>query len=141
MSQSYAIGQLSRVTKCKVPTIRYYEQIGLLSAPSRSAGNQRRYSETHVQQLKFIRHGRDLGFDIADIKQLLHLSHCSSHDPHEAGRIAAHHLASVNARIQRLNALKSELEFMIKDCCDTERRSCRVLEVLADHRLCHGDHG
>ncbi|HEX2146766.1 MAG TPA: MerR family transcriptional regulator, partial [Pseudorhizobium sp.] len=58
----YSIGDLSRRTGVKVPTIRYYEQMGLITAAHRSEGNQRRYEKTDLERLAFIRHARDLGF-------------------------------------------------------------------------------
>jgi len=70
----YAIGELSRRTGVKVPTIRYYEQMGLISAPDRSEGNQRRYERADLERLTFIRHARDLGFPIEAIRELLSLS-------------------------------------------------------------------
>ena len=69
-----AIGDLSRLAEVKVPTIRYYEQIGLLPAPVRTEGKQRRYGAPAVKRLNFIRHARELGFEIEDIRQLLALS-------------------------------------------------------------------
>ncbi|WP_370196863.1 MerR family DNA-binding transcriptional regulator, partial [Aurantimonas sp.] len=55
-----AIGDLSRRTGVKIPTIRYYEEIGLLPAPPRSAGNRRLYGEAHLRRLGFVRHAREL---------------------------------------------------------------------------------
>ena len=57
--QDYSIGELSAETGVKVPTIRYYEQMGLVAAPERSEGNQRRYSRQELERLAFIRHARD----------------------------------------------------------------------------------
>ena len=59
-----AIGELSQRTNVKVPTIRYYEQIGLLASPVRTEGNQRRYGPGEINRLNFIRHARELGFEI-----------------------------------------------------------------------------
>jgi DNA-binding transcriptional MerR regulator len=67
-----SIGELSRRTGVKVPTIRYYEQVGLLAAPARTEGKQRRYRATDVMRLNFIRHGRELGFEIDDIQNCWH---------------------------------------------------------------------
>jgi DNA-binding transcriptional MerR regulator len=61
----YSIGELSRRTGVKVPTIRWYEQAGLLDEPGRTAGNQRRYARADLERLAFIRHARDLGLGIA----------------------------------------------------------------------------
>ena len=72
--RAITIGRVARETGCKVQTIRYYEQIGLLRAPDRSEGNQRRYVRTDVDRLAFIRHARDLGFSIEAIRELLHMA-------------------------------------------------------------------
>ena len=68
----FSIGKLAIATDCKIPTIRYYEKIGLLPPAQRSAGNQRLYSQANLQQLKFIRHARELGFALPAIRQLIH---------------------------------------------------------------------
>ena len=68
----FSIGKLAIATDCKIPTIRYYEKIGLLPPAQRSAGNQRLYSQANLQQLKFIRHARELGFALPSIRQLIH---------------------------------------------------------------------
>lgn len=69
----FSIGQLSQRTGVKVPTIRNYEQIGLLAAPDRTRGNQRRYKHEGLERLVFIRHARDLGFSIESISTLIEL--------------------------------------------------------------------
>jgi DNA-binding transcriptional MerR regulator len=70
------IGKLSEATGVKIPTIRYYEQIGLLPEPGRSGGNQRLYGRTQQERLAFIRHARDLGFPLQAIRE--RLSDCVS---------------------------------------------------------------
>ena len=74
-----SIGELSRLTAVKIPTIRYYEKIGLLSEPVRSDGNQRRYPERELERLSFIRHARDLGLPITSIRELIELSNYPVH--------------------------------------------------------------
>lgn len=59
----FTIGKLSETTGAKVPTIRYYEEIGMFPRPERSNGNQRLYSNTVLDRLVF-RHSRDLGFQL-----------------------------------------------------------------------------
>ena len=56
----FSIGELSKRTKVKVPTIRYYEEMGLLSEPERTEGNQRRYDVAGLERLSFVKHARDL---------------------------------------------------------------------------------
>ncbi len=97
-----SIGELARRSGVKVPTIRYYEQIGLLPAPPRTEGRQRRYGEGEVKRLNFIRHARELSFEIEDIRQLLALSATPQRSCHEADSIAIRHLDWIEERIGRL---------------------------------------
>lgn len=69
----FAIGEAARQSGVKVPTIRYYEQIGLLPAASRSEGNRRLYDRRDLDRLAFIRHARELGFEVEAIRTLLSL--------------------------------------------------------------------
>ncbi|WP_282606832.1 helix-turn-helix domain-containing protein [Pelagibius sp. Alg239-R121] len=135
--ESFTIGQLSRETGCKVPTIRYYEQIGLLPEPGRSAGNQRVYGQQHLSRLAFIRHSRELGFSQAEIRQLLELSDHPDQPCAEINAIAQKHLDEVNHRISRLESLKAELERMVHACQGGKVEDCRVIDTLADHA--HGN--
>ncbi len=135
----YSIGELSKRTGVKIPTIRYYEQMGLIDAPERSEGNQRRYDQDGLNRLSFIRHSRDLGFAIEDIKQLLELSQHPEKPCHDAHRIAVHHLKDVQDRISKLRRLERELK-RISQCDAGNIADCAVIETLADHGLCLTDH-
>lgn len=129
------IGWLSRETGCRVPTIRYYEQIGLLPEPERTDGNQRLYTRDHLARLAFIRHSRDLGFSLDAVRELLDMARHPEGSCAEANAIARRHLDDVNDRIARLNALRVELARMV--ACDGETvAECRVIEILADHGKC-----
>ena len=134
------IGKLARATGVKVPTIRYYEQIGLLPEPGRSAGNQRLYDARARERLAFIRHARDLGFPLEAIRELLSLADDPARPCGAADDIARRQLVAVKARIVRLEALRAELDRMIEQCARGTIADCRVIEVLGDHRLCAGDH-
>jgi DNA-binding transcriptional MerR regulator len=135
-----AIGELSRRTGVKVPTIRYYEGIGLLPSPARTEGQQRRYRPDEVKRLNFIRHARELGFEVDAIRQLLSLIADPNRCCGEAHEITKSHLDVVNDKIARLTALRDELEAMV--ACDNRRvAECRIIEVLADHDRClHARH-
>ena len=137
----FSIGELSRRTKVKVPTIRYYETVGLLTAPERTEGNQRRYDREGLQRLSFIRHARDLGFSIEAISSLIELQDHPDRSCQVATDIAAVQLSDVRAKIRRLRALEKELLRITKGC-DGEGVSedCYVLTSLADHELCEWEH-
>ncbi|SNT75453.1 MerR family transcriptional regulator [Paracoccus seriniphilus] len=135
------IGALSRETGIKVPTIRYYEKIGLVPEGDRTAGNQRRYDQADIDRLRFIRHARALGFDLAAIRELLAMSEKPQASCHEADSIAREHLAEVDRRIAQLQALREELGRMISECSPGRICDCKVINVLADHANClHDQH-
>lgn len=136
----YSIGMLSRETGIKVPTIRYYEQVGLLPEPARSAGNQRRYDRAARDRLAFIRHARDLGFPLGDIRELLDLAGHPDQPCTAADQIAARQLRTIKARIRRLTLLRDELTRMLRDCAAGQIADCRVIEVLGNHDLCRHPH-
>jgi DNA-binding transcriptional MerR regulator len=135
------IGQLARDTGCKIPTIRYYETVGLLPPPPRSAGNQRLYGPAHRRRLAFIRHARALGFGQPAIRELLDLAGEPERPCSAADAIALRHLVAVDRRIAALTALRDELQRMVGQCDGGRVADCRVLEVLADHGRCLAEHG
>lgn len=135
-----SIGDLSRKTGVKVPTIRYYEQMGLISAPERSAGNQRRYSSVERDRLAFIKHGRDLGLKIDDIRELLNLSTIPDQTCAEANRIAADHLYNIRDKITKLQKLEAELTRIATGCKGSTIGECYVIESLSNHGLCSDRH-
>ncbi|TXH38867.1 MAG: MerR family transcriptional regulator [Rhodospirillaceae bacterium] len=141
-SGGMSIGELARLTGTKVQTIRYYEQIGLMPEPGRTEGNQRFYGGREQSRLAFIRHARELGFPLEAIRSLLDLSDHPDQPCHLADQIARKQLDAVVSRIQRLEALKVELERMIQQCGQGRVENCHVIEVLADtsHAHCLTDH-
>ncbi len=135
----FSIGEISKRTGVKIPTIRYYEQVGLLSSQGRSEGNQRRYARDGLQRLSFIRHSRDLGFSLNDIRELLELSENPETPCGTADTIANRHLADVRGRIEKLVRLEKEL-LRITACEGHNVGECAVIETLADHSLCKTEH-
>lgn len=141
MIQSVAIGEAAERSGVKVPTIRYYEQIGLLPVPFRNQGNRRLYREADLCRLVFIRHARELGFEIEAIRTLLALQDNPNQPCATADVIAKARLADVEQRIRSLTALKAELELMVQGCSRGRVGTCRVIEVLSDHGKCaHARH-
>lgn len=136
-----SIGALSNQTGVKVPTIRYYEQIGLIDPPDRTDGNQRRYRTEAVERLGFIKHARQLGFPIESITALIELNNHPDNNCAEATKIAREQLANVRARIASLVRLESELARISGGCKKPGVVSdCYVLASLGDHRHCETQH-
>lgn len=134
------IGTLAKKTGTKVQTIRYYEEIGLMPEPGRTAGGQRRYGEAELDRLAFVRHARQLGFPLEAIRELLQLSDEPDRPCHEADEIARRQLKQVEQRMARLEALRTELKRMVKECGGGNTARCRVLEILRDHSECLTEH-
>jgi DNA-binding transcriptional MerR regulator len=134
------ICELSKATSTNIETIRYYERIGLLPPPARTAANYRSYGEPHRARLAFVRHSRELGFTIEEIRSLLDLSDHPDRDCGEADIIASRHLAQVEAKITQLAALRAELARIIGSCRGGVAADCRVIEALGNHASCANAH-
>lgn len=133
-----AIGEAARRSGVKIPTIRYYEQIGLLPPPGRTEGQRRLYRDADLRRLSFIRHARELGFDVDAIRTLLDMqdnphASCAAADAAARGR-----LVEVDRRIDSLKALRAELVRMVDGCSAGIVADCRVIETLADESHHHG---
>ena len=132
----YTIGQLAKLSGVKATTIRYYEDIGLLDEPERSAGNQRRYAQEAVARLAFIRHARTLGFGLDAIADLIRLQNHPDQSCQEAAQLAGDLLISVRERIAQLQQLEQELT-AINDGCrndDGTAANCHILGTLAQNQ-------
>jgi len=143
-AQVLSIGELAAKTGTTVEAIRYYEKIGLLPPPARTAGNQRAYSRGLVDRLGYIRHSRELGFSLDSIRTLLSLVDRQPTWCDEVDAIAREHLVAIQSRIVRLRALEKEFKSMIASHQHGRITECRVIEVLADytHSQClTPDHG
>ena len=136
MKKTFSIGKIAKVGNCKVQTIRYYEQIGLLPEAARTGGNQRIYTQQLLDRLTFIRHSRELGFSLDQIRQILALSDDPTHSCADVGQIARTHLREVESRIVRLQEMRKELKRMLTHCSGGQVAECRIIEVLSNHALC-----
>jgi DNA-binding transcriptional MerR regulator len=126
----FAIGKLAQRSGYAVQTLRYYEQIGLMPKPPRTSGGQRRYSKDLLSRLLFIRHARDLGFEI---RSLLDLAGRPDQSCASVDAIAKAHLVSIDDKIARLTALRNEVNRMLKACAKGRIAQCKVIDVLARH--------
>lgn len=136
----YSIGDLSVRSGVKVPTIRYYEQIGLIAAPVRTEGNQRRYGAAELDRLRFIAHARDMGFPMDSLKSMLSLAARKEAPCASVDAIVEQHLTEVDTRIAQLTRLRSELAGMLSDSHHGTVGQCRIVEVLSDHDHCNSEH-
>ena len=133
------IGWLAKQTNTKIQTIRYYEEIGLLPLPPRSEGNRRLYGHEHADRLAFVRHSRELGFSLDQIRELLALSDSPDRPCDEVDAIAQTHLKNVQNKLARLQGFEKELKRMVGECAGGRVSACRIIEVLSNHSLCLTD--
>ncbi|MFT6169960.1 MAG: DNA-binding transcriptional MerR regulator [Celeribacter sp.] len=136
-----SIGMLSKRSGVKIPTIRYYEDIGILKEAERSTGNQRRYRDSDLERLAFVRHARQLGFSLEGISSLIALQEHPDRSCAEAGALARAQRQLVQDKIDRLQRLEQELT-RISQGCDGQgtARECYVLSCLSDHGACVTEH-
>lgn len=130
-----SIGVLARQTGCSVPTIRHYEDIGLLPPGPRTAGGRRVYGQTAVRRLTFIRRCRDFGFSIEQVRELASLVDQPDRPCNEVRDVAARHLVELRQKLRELQALESSVAAFVSSC-DTACAGgpavdCTILEDLA----------
>ena len=113
-----AIGEVARRSGSTVPTVRYYEDVGLLRTVSRGPNGRRLYGWPDVSRLTFIRRSRDLGLSIAEVKTMLGVADRRS-DCADARDVVLTHLGAVRRRRAELEALEVSLQAMA-DRCDAE---------------------
>ena len=125
------IGALAEVTATPVETIRFYEREGLLSAPQRTEGNYRIYSEAHAQRLAFIRHCRALDMTLDEIRVLLRFQDAPQANCRNVNTLLEEHIGHVADRIRELRTLEVQLKQLRQQCRDEESgSSCGILKGL-----------
>lgn len=131
LASAFSIGDLSKATDTKVVSIRYYEKVGLLPAPPRTAANYRAYDSGHMRRLRFIRRCRELGFTLEQVREMLSLSEREDQNCAVVDRITVEHLAEVEDKIADLQRLATELR-RLSTCCKGGRvAECRIIEALS----------
>lgn len=121
---------LSRATGCNIETIRYYETIGILPSPPRTAKGYRVYDHEHVSRLGFVMRARELGFTLEEVRGLLSLVDGDGLTCGEVQRRAQAHLDDVAARIADLQSIQSVLAGTVAKCTGKDVPECAVIDAL-----------
>ena len=124
------IGRLAALTGVHIETIRYYEKIGMLAKPDRSAGGYRQYSPVHVSSLNFIRRGRELGFTLGAIRDLIRLNEggaCCE----KARNVTIEQRNEVRRKIVDLKRLDRALGTLVDECQPTRWPDCPIMDALS----------
>ncbi|MBL4762006.1 MAG: helix-turn-helix domain-containing protein [Gammaproteobacteria bacterium] len=131
-NHTFLIGQLAKRGHCKVATVHYYEKTGLMPKPPRSAGGHRIYALEHLKRLSFIRRSRDLGFSIAQTRELLTLLDEPDHVCGEVKTMAQIHADKIQEKINDLQRFKTALDQMVQQCKnnDASTDDCPIIDAL-----------
>ncbi len=127
------IGELAKKSNTSIDTIRYYEKIGLLGKPSRSGAGYRLYSSEFIEQLKFIKRAKHVGFSIKEIQELLFLRQekqvktCA-----DVKQFASKKLEDIEDKIVELTKIKMALDRIVKGCDGSSNSAahCNILNAL-----------
>ena len=123
--------QLSKRCGINPETLRYYEKIGIIPRPPRSASNYRLYPEQFVSRIRFIRRGQELGFTLREIRELFELRADDGARCTDVRRRAEDKLADVDEKIRSLRAIRRALAVLVTRCAsDGPTEECPILEAL-----------
>lgn len=133
------IGEAAAKSGCSAPTIRYYEEIGLLSAVDRTLGGRRAYSWPQVQRLSFVRRARDLGLSVEQVRALLRISDGDQADCGQAQAVLTAYVEDIRRRRAELEALEDTLSRMARHCgqtcADIPETACTVMDDVLNVRI------
>ncbi len=133
-TQTLSIGSLSKRSNVKVETVRYYEKIGVMPAPARSACGYRMYCTDHLKRLGFIRRTRELGFSLEEIRGLLGLVDGQAYTCADVHALMVAHVAEVRRKIADLRRLERVMAEMVAQCSKYKIPECPVIDTLFDSR-------
>jgi MerR family mercuric resistance operon transcriptional regulator len=124
------IGALAKAAGVHVETVRYYQRRGLVAEPKRQTGSVRRYGDTAVKRLRFIRRAQELGFTLEEVKILVRLG--ETPNCRDAKTLAARKLDLVESRLEDLRRVQSALRSLVSQCETRRERSCPIIELLSN---------
>ncbi|MCG7507302.1 Cu(I)-responsive transcriptional regulator [Mesorhizobium retamae] len=124
------IGDAARRSGLPAKTIRYYEEIGLIS-PERCDNSYRDYSSDDVHRLAFLKRARNLGFSIDDCRQLMALYQDRERASQDVRAIASAHVAAIEEKVRELQSMRATLNKLIHACHGDKRPDCPILEEMA----------
>jgi len=125
------IGVAAQLSNVSAKMVRHYESLGLLTAVARTESGYRQYGEADVHTLQFIKRGRELGFSMAEIAELVGLWHNRARASASVKRIAQRHVDELAQRIEAMQAMQRTLASLLEHCHGDERPDCPILDDLA----------
>ena len=130
----FSIGVLSERSGVNIETIRYYEKIGVMPKPARSAAGYRIYTTEHARRLHFVRRGRELGFSLDELRGLLRLVDGHTYTCREVHALTIEHLKDIRQKIADLRRLERAMSNMAAQCTGDQVPECPVIDALFEMR-------
>lgn len=128
-----SIGEVARAAEVNVQTLRYYERRGLLEAQKRTPAGRRQFAEETVRLIRFIKRSQELGFTLAEIRELIVLRQSSGRDRAKVRCLATVKLGQVGEKIRHLGAIREALTILVESCsCQKDVIECPIIEALDD---------
>lgn len=124
------IGQAASATGVSAKMIRHYEAVGLLPPAGRTEAGYRQYTERDVNMLRFIRHSRDLGFSLEQIRELLGLWQNRRRSSRQVKALAEAHIAELDAKLAELQSMRATLAHLVHSCHGDDRPDCPIIDTL-----------
>lgn len=124
------IGQAAATTGVTAKMIRHYESIGLLPAAGRTESGYRQYGERDLHVLRFIRHARDLGFSLEQIRELLGLWQNRLRSSRQVKALAEAHIAEIDQKLAELQGIRATLAHLVHCCHGDDRPDCPIIDTL-----------
>lgn len=132
--RGYSIGRLAAQSGVKVETIRYYERVGIMPRPARSASGYRHYTDEDFKRLTFIRRGRELAFSLEALRDLLSLVNSRAYTCAEGRDLALEHLADIRGKIADLKRLERAMAEIAARCSGKRVPDCPLIDILFARR-------
>jgi MerR family mercuric resistance operon transcriptional regulator len=129
-TEEFSIGVLSERSGVNIETIRYYEKVGIMPSPARSAGGYRIYGPEHVRRLHFVRRGRELGFSLDELRGLLHLVDGHTFTCAQVHSLTVQHLKDIRQKIADLRRLERVMTDMARQCKGDQVPECPIIDAL-----------
>lgn len=128
---SMNIGEAAKASGVSAKMIRHYESVGLLQEAARTESGYRQYTDKEVSTLRFVRHSRDLGFSIEQIRALLGLWQDRTRPSRQVRALAQAHIEELDEKLAELQAMKATLEHLVHCCRGDDRPDCPIIDSLA----------
>jgi len=125
------IGEVAKRSGVPTKTIRYYEEVGLIPAASRTESGYRTYGDRDLATLRFVKRSRSLGFSVKDVSALLTLWHDRDRASAEVKSLAAAHVSRIDEKVAELISIRDTLIHLMERCHGDERPDCPILDDLA----------